>query len=132
MESHRKSLLGGAKLEAKHFKSKGRLAVLMMPPGRSHVVRLHRDGRHVANLPVDVTVESTETVDIRLLSARKLIKHIDGGGRMETRQTLQEQGIDIFLTAAETQAVLAELETTDTRRCLVMGNPRGGRIVRSA
>ena len=117
MESHRKSLLGGAKLEAKHFKSKGRLAVLMMPPGRPHEVVL-KDGRR---LPVDVTVASTETVDIRLLSARKLIKHIDGGGRMETRQTLQEQGIDIFLTAAETQAVLAELETTDTRRCTFAG-----------
>ena len=86
-------------LAGPHFHGRARLAVLLLPPA----------------------ADPEAGPDIRLLSARKLIKHIDGGGRMETRQTLQEQGIDIFLTAAETQAVLAELETTDTRRCTFAG-----------
>ena len=48
--------------------------------------------------------------DIRLLSARKLISYIDGGGRMVIRQRLEAERPDIFLKARTVLALMPELE----------------------
>ena len=55
-------------LVAAHFHGQGRLAALVLGPAG------------------DAT---TAGADIRLLSARKLVKYIDGGGRLAIRQTLE-------------------------------------------
>ena len=56
---------------------------------------------------------TTAGADIRLLSARKLVAHIDGGGKMEIRQALEAAGTDVFLDAATVRGLLPELETKD-------------------
>ena len=59
---------------------------------------------------------------IRLLSARKLVKHIDGGGKMQIRQALEAAGTDVFLDAATVRGLLPELETKDRDgRCTFSG-----------
>jgi len=65
--------------------------------------------------------DSTAGADIRLLSARKLVAHIDGGGKMEIRQTLEAAGADVFLDAATVRGLLPELETKDEDRCTFSG-----------
>ena len=83
-------------LVATHFHGQGRLAVLLLP---------RPDGG---------------TADIRLLSARKLVKYIDGGGRMAIRQKLEAERPDLFVDAATVRKLLPELETKDdgnTPRC---------------
>ena len=65
--------------------------------------------------------DSTAGADIRLLSARKLIAHIDGGGKMEIRQALEAAGTDVFLDAATVRGLLPELETKDKYRCTFSG-----------
>ena len=64
---------------------------------------------------------TTAGADIRLLSARKLVEYIDGGGRMTIRQTLEAAGKDIFLDAATVRGLLPELETEDGMRCKFSG-----------
>ena len=50
-----------------------------------------RHGRRIAALVLPATAEpTTASADIRLLSARKLIAYIDGGGRMAIRQSLED------------------------------------------
>ena len=71
-----------APLQAHHFHGKDRLAALVLGPAAGRWKK------------------STAGADIRLLSARKLVKHIDGGGKMLIRQKLQAAGVDVFLDAA--------------------------------
>ena len=52
--------------------------------------------------------------DIRLLSARKLIAHIDGGGKMATRQALERMR-DLYLD--KTVRAPPELGPKDGERC---------------
>ena len=86
-------------LTAPHFHGRGRLAVLL----------LGTDG------------DSTAGADIRLLSARKLVEHIDSGGKMEIRQALEAADKDVFLDAATIRTILPELETKDVSRCTFSG-----------
>ena len=79
-------------LLAAHFRGQGRIAALVLGPAG------------------DAT---TAGADIRLLSARKLIEHIDRGGRMEIRQALEAAGADVFLDAATVHGLLPELATKD-------------------
>ena len=53
-------------LRAPHFRHPRRVAALVLGPAGD---------------------DSTTGADIRLLSARKLVAHIDGGGKMQIRQT---------------------------------------------
>ena len=89
---------------AAHFHGRGRLAALVLGPAD------------------DAT---TAGADIRLLSARKLVAYIDGGGRLAIRQTLEAAGKDIFLDAATVRGLLPELETKDRqdsiRHCTFSG-----------
>ena len=89
-------------LKASHFREQGRLALLVLG---------HSTGG-------DAT---TAGADIRLLSARKLVAHIDGGGKMEIRQALEAAGTDVFLDAATVRGLLPELETKDDGRCTFSG-----------
>ena len=79
-------------LQAPHFHGHDRLAVLVLGPAGD---------------------DSTAGADIRLLSARKLVAHIDGGGKMQIRQALEAAGTDVFLDAATVRGLLPELETKD-------------------
>lgn len=79
-----------APLAARHFRGQGRLGTLV----------LSSDG-------------AAGGADIRLLSARKLIAHIDGGGRMVRRQALEAAGTDLFVDDATARALLPELETEE-------------------
>ena len=90
-------------LAAPHFRAMGRLALLALGPAGG---------------------DSTAGADIRLLSARKLVAYIDGGGQMMIRQTLEAAGTDVFLDAATARAILPELETKLDEvytRCLFSG-----------
>ena len=77
-------------LVAAHFHGRARLAALVLGPAGKR---------------------TTAGADIRLLSARKLVAYIDGGGRLAIRQTLEAAGKDIFLDAATVRGLLPELET---------------------
>ena len=88
-------------LMAPHFRGQGRLALLVLGPAAG-----------------DAT---TAGADIRLLSARKLVAHIDGGGKMEIRQALEAAGTDVFLDAATVRGLLPELEKKDRYRCTFSG-----------
>ena len=83
-----------APLLAPHFRKRGRVAALVLPSAG------------------DAT---TAGADIRLLSARKLVAYIDGGGRMAIRQTLEAAGKDIFLDAATVRGLLPELAAAHSR-----------------
>ena len=72
-------------LVAAHFHGRGRLAA--------------------AGAADDLT--TVAGADIRLLSARKLVAYIDGGGRLEIRQTLEAAGKDIFLDRETARGPLA-------------------------
>ena len=87
-------------LAATHFHDRARLAALVLGPAG------------------DAT---TADADIRLLSARKLVAYIDGGGRLAIRQTLEAEGKDIFLDRETARALLPELETKDMFRCTFSG-----------
>ena len=89
-------------LKASHFREQGRLALLVLG---------HSTGG-------DAT---TAGADIRLLSARKLVEHIDGGGKMEIRQALEAAGADVFLDAATVRGLLPELATKGMERCTFSG-----------
>ena len=65
--------------------------------------------------------DSTAGADIRLLSARKLVAHIDGGGKMGIRQALEAAGQDVYLEAATVRGLLPELETKDRDSCTFSG-----------
>ena len=83
-------------LAGPHFHGRARLAVLLLPPA----------------------ADPEAGPDIRLLSARKLIAHIDGGGKMATRQALEADGKDLYLDAKTVRELLPELETKDEHdRC---------------
>ena len=64
---------------------------------------------------------TTAGADIRLLSARKLVAYIDGGGKMAIRQALEAAGKDVFLDAATVRGLMPELETKDDGRCTFSG-----------
>ena len=89
-----------APLLAAHFRGQGRIAALVLGPAG------------------DAT---TAGADIRLLSARKLVAHIDQGGKMEIRQHLEAAGADVFLDAGTVRGLLPELETKDDLRCTFSG-----------
>ena len=77
----------------------------------------HKQDR-VAALVLPRSVEETTTsADIRLLSARKLVAYIDGGGRMSIRQKLEAAGTDLYVDAATVRKLLPELETKDDECC---------------
>ena len=85
-------------LRAPHFREQGRLTLLVLG---------------AAGGDSTASGATTAGADIRLLSARKLVKHIDGGGKMEIRQALEAAGTDVFLDAATVRGLLPELETKD-------------------
>ena len=87
-------------LAATHFHDRARLAALVLGPAG------------------DAT---TADADIRLLSARKLVKYIDGGGKMLSRQELEAAGTDLYLDAATVHGLVPELETTEDGRCTFSG-----------
>ena len=91
-EAWRASLDPTTPLLAPHFHKQDRVAALVLPRGDD---------------------ETTASADIRLLSARKLVAHIDGGGRMQIRQALEAAGTDVFVDAATVRKLLPELETKD-------------------
>ena len=84
-----------APMLASDFHSRHRLSALVMPL------------KH----PISAAPEAP---DIRLLSARKLIRYIDDGGRMRRRQQLEADGADLFLDEGTVRLILPELETTHT------------------
>ena len=92
-------------LLAAHFREQGRLTLLVL-------------GTAGGDSPGGAT---TAGADIRLLSARKLVAHIDGGGKMQIRQALEAAGTDVFLDAATMRGLLPELETKDLNRCTFSG-----------
>ena len=96
----RATLDAAAPLLAHHFRGPDRLGALVLAPSAD---------------------ASTAGADIRLLSARKLVEYIDGGGRMEIRQALEAKGADVFLDAETTRKLLPELETKDSKRCTFPG-----------
>ena len=93
-------------LRASHFREQGRLTLLVLGTAGG-----------------DSTASGAPTAgaDIRLLSARKLVAHIDGGGKMAIRQALEAAGVDVFLDAATVRGLLPELETKDGVRCTFSG-----------
>jgi hypothetical protein len=56
------------------------------------------------------------TPHIRLLSARKLVEYIDGGGVMVRRQQLEREHPDIFLGDDVVRALLPELEQSQSHQ----------------
>jgi hypothetical protein len=109
-------------LESHHFHKADRLGALVLPS--QGMLVLPPDSRatgDVAFLSLTGKNLTTEAADIRLLSARKLIEHIDDGGRMERRQALEEAGTDIFLDTEELTLLLPEVETRDHNRCTFSG-----------
>ena len=89
------------------FRSRGRLTLLVLGAAA--------DGDSTAS------GATTAGADIRLLSARKLVAHIDGGGKMQIRQTFEAAGADVFLDAATVRGLLPELETKDDGGCTFSG-----------
>ena len=89
-----------APLQAHHFHGHDRLAALVLVPAGG---------------------DSTAGADIRLLSARKLVKYIDGGGKMLSRQEIEAAGTDLYLDAATVHGLVPELETTEDGRCTFSG-----------
>ena len=73
------------KLLMEHFHHTRRLQILLLP---------QESQQDAAAVRV-----RAKPADIRLLSARKLISAIDGGGRMVIRQRLEAERPDIFLKA---------------------------------
>ena len=93
-------------LQASHFREQGRLTLLVLG---------------TAGGDSTASGATTAGADIRLLSAHKLIAHIDDGGQMVARQKLEATATDVFADAATVRAVLKELETRDDKRCTFSG-----------
>ena len=94
-------------LRAPHFREQGRLTLLVLGGA--------------AGGDSTASGATTAGADIRLLSARKLVKHIDGGGKMQIRQVIEAAGTDVFLDAATVRGLLPELETKDLGSCTFSG-----------
>ena len=76
-----------------------------------------RHGNRLRSLLVAPAADKGVDADMRLVDARKLIRHIDNGGRMLIRQKIEEQKLDLFVDDEKVRVMLPELGDVDKFHC---------------